>query len=298
MIPRPAYLGFRAADALARILPGFAIKPVGQVIGHIGPLLAPGRAATVRRHQARVRPELDDRGRREAVRDAFASYGEYWLESFRLPGTSPEALEAGITVDGYENVEEALDQGRGVILALPHMGSWEWAGFWLAQIKQQRVACVVETLDPPELSQWFIDLREHFGLEIIPLDSSAGTRASRALADNGVLCLLSDRDLTGTGIEVDFFGERTRLPAGPATIALRTGAPILPCVIYSEDGHHRGLAGRPLDTERRGRFREDVARITQDLAHELERLIALAPEQWHLFQPNWPSDRPDDRGNP
>lgn len=298
MIPRPAYLGFRTADALARIMPESAIEPVSRLIGRVGPLLAPGRAATVRRHQRRVRPDLDDRGQRAAVRDAFASYGGYWLESFRLPDTSPEAIEAGITIDGYENVEEALSHGRGVILALPHMGNWEWAGFWLARIKQRRVACVVEALDPPELSDWFINLRERFGLEIIPLDSSAGTRASRALDDNGVLCLLSDRDLTGTGIEVEFFGERTTLPAGPATIALRTGAPLLPCAIFSEDGHHRGLACPPLDTERRGRFREDVARITQDLAHELERLIALAPDQWHLFQPNWPSDHTDDRGDP
>ena len=114
----------------------------------------------------------------------------------------------------------------------------------------------------------------------------------QALRNNEVVCLLSDRDIQGGGIEVEFFGERTTLPAGPATLGLRAGAPILPVAVYFTrrvNGHH-AIVRPPLDAERRGKLREDVTRLTQDLAHELEYLIRRAPEQWHLFQPNWPSD--------
>lgn len=295
---QPAYLGFRTASALARILPRTALRPVSSLIGRLGPRIAPGRAAMVRRHQQRVRPELDPQGLSDAVRGAFRSYGHYWFESFRLPGTSPEVLDEAMVVEHLDRLLAGTEAGTGVILALPHMGSWEWAGFWLAAVRNQRVAAVVEALEPPELADWFIDLREKMGLEIIPLDESAGARANRALRDNAILCLLCDRDLTGNGIEVEFFGERTTLPAGPATIALRSGAPLVPGAVFTENGKHRGVVRPPIDTTRRGRFREDVARITQELATELEKLIEMAPEQWHLFQPNWPSDRPQDEGTP
>lgn len=293
MTLHPTYLGFRAASTISRLLPPMAVEPVARMIGRIGPLVAPGRAAVVRRHQARVRPELDHQQLTAAVRAAFRSYGDYWLRSFRLPGTSPAVLDAGIEVDDYDRLTAGLETGRGVILALPHMGQWEWAGFWLAESEGLSVSCVVEQLEPPELADWFADLRRRFGIEIIPFDESAGARDNRALAEPTILCLLCDRDLTGSGIEVEFFGETTTLPAGPATIALRTGVPLIPGAVFTDGDVIRGVVRPPIDTERRGRFREDVTRVTTDLARELEHLIRLAPEQWHLFQPNWPSDRID-----
>ena len=116
---------------------------------------------------------------------------------------------------------------------------------------------------------------------------------ARALGDDHVVCLLADRDLQGTGPEVEFFGERTTMPAGPAMLSLRTGAPILPTAVYFTDrvdGHHAWVRP-PLRAERvEKRLRADVDRITQDVARELEILIRRAPSQWHMFQPNWPSD--------
>jgi phosphatidylinositol dimannoside acyltransferase len=104
--------------------------------------------------------------------------------------------------------------------------------------------------------------------------------------------LLSDRDLTGDGVEVEFFGEKTTLPAGPATLSLRTGAALVPTAVYFQTGRkHLGVIGPPIPVERKGRLREDIARITQEIAHVFEDRIKRAPEQWHLLQPNWPSDR-------
>ena len=151
---------------------------------------------------------------------------------------------------------------------------------------------VVERVDPPELFEWFASLRARLGMTVVPLGPEAGRAILRALGRNDIVCLLSDRDIGGGGVEVELFGERTRLPAGPATLAIRTGATLLPVAVYftSKVDGHLGVIRPPLPIERRGSLREDVARITQDLAGELEVLIRRAPEQWHLFQPNWPSD--------
>jgi KDO2-lipid IV(A) lauroyltransferase len=177
-----------------------------------------------------------------------------------------------------------------VILALPHLGGWEWAGFWVAAVRKRPISVVVEALDPPELFEWFVELRTSFGMNVIPLGTDAGTRVVRALKENHVVALLSDRDIGGGGIDVEFFGERTTLPGGPATLALRTGATLLPSAVYFRGRGHLGVCRPALPAERRASLREDVTRITQQLAHELEALIRVAPEQWHLMQPNWPSD--------
>jgi KDO2-lipid IV(A) lauroyltransferase len=264
---------------------------VSRVLGAVGARGMRGRRRVVERNLRRIhgtdisRQELD-----REVDQVFDSYARYWLESFRLPGTHPALIEDGMEVDGYEHIDDALDKGGGVILALPHLGGWEWAAFWLAESKGRTVTAVAEPVEPPELAEWFVGLRRDIGINVVPLGPSAGTECVRALKANDILCLLCDRDLVGGGVEVDFFGERTTLPGGPATLALRSGAPLLPTAVYFDGTGHLGLVRPPLKVEREGKLREDVARITQDLACELELLIRRAPDQWHLMQPNWPSD--------
>lgn len=245
----------------------------------------------VARHQQRVHPALSGLALARSVQQVFASYARYWLESFRLPGTSAAELDRGLRIEGWEHVQAGLDQGNGVILALPHLGGWEWAGFWLSAVRHAGVSVVVEPVEPPELAEWFIDLRRQFGMDIIPLGPDAGSRVARALKENRVVGLLCDRDLAGGGIPVEFLGERTTLAAGPAMLAMRSGALLLPSATYFDGDRHLGVVRPPVDTSRAGKLRDDVARVTQDVATELEALIRRAPEQWHLLQPNWPSDR-------
>jgi KDO2-lipid IV(A) lauroyltransferase len=152
---------------------------------------------------------------------------------------------------------------------------------------------VVEPVEPLELFEWFARVREAIGMEIVPLGPDAGPAVLRALKANRIVCLLCDRDLAGDGVPVDFFGERTTLPGGPATLALRTGAPLIPSGVYFRPhGGHYAKIGPPMVVEREGRLRDDVGRITQELTRRFEELIRMAPEQWHLMQPNWPSDAP------
>ncbi|HLI54802.1 MAG TPA: phosphatidylinositol mannoside acyltransferase [Acidimicrobiales bacterium] len=226
------------------------------------------------------------------VDEAVASYGRYWAESLRLPDLDVATLAAGMAYDGLDRIDAALSAGRGVILSLPHLGGWEWAGAHLATTGRP-VSVVVERLEPPELFEWFVGFRRKLGMNVIAAGPEAAARCAQALASNHVLCLLADRLIEGAaGVEVEFFAERTLLPAGPAALAIRSGAPVLPCAVYFEQrtDAHLGVVLEAVDTSRQGRVREDVARITQALARRFEELIRRAPTQWHLMQANWPSD--------
>src|SRR5262245_22195202 len=167
----------------------------------------------VERHMRRVNPTWPNARIRQAVQGAFDSYSRYWIESLRLPSLSARTIAAGHRLTGFSHITNALEAGKGVILGLPHLGGWEWAGRWLSD-EGFRVTVVVERLDPPELFDWFVELREELGMTVVPLGPAAGTAVLRALRDNEIVCLLCDRDLQGGGIEVEFFGERTSLPAG------------------------------------------------------------------------------------
>jgi KDO2-lipid IV(A) lauroyltransferase len=288
---RAAFLGYRAGSALANALPG----PVASGLAHsLAVPFAVGlrsRRVMIGRHLQRVYGgtlttwELDRK-----IAQAFDSYARYWMESFRLAHTDRLALEAGMSWEGVAHVEEGLAAGKGVLMALPHLGGWDFGGAWFASAGYPATV-VVESLEPPELFEWFAELRRNVGLTVVPHGPAAGQAVLGALRRNELVGLVCDRDLARTGVDVEFFGERTTLPAGPATLALRTGAVLLPTAVYFEGSGHHGIVRPPIAVERSGEgLRADVARITQVLASELEALIRRAPEQWHLLQPNWPSD--------
>ena len=277
--------GYKLGSLVARLTPG----PLAQ--GAVS-LFAPGIALSLRnkrsmieRHLQRVDPTLNGLALRRASMRAFDSYMRYYTESFRLPSMSRRYVNKCFTVDGYHYVDEALAQGNGVIFAIPHLGGWEWAGRWMAE-RGHNMTVIVEPLQPPELFEWFVKLRSDLGMKVVPLGPDAAPTILAALKKNEIVCLLSDRDIQRTGVEVEFFGEKTTLPAGPAMLGIRGNTPVLPVAIYftpSIDGHH-AVVHPPLHFRKEGSLRESVARGTQMLAHELEKLIRRAPEQWHLFQ--------------
>ena len=286
-----AVAAYKVGSRVARLLPGPAAAVAGRTIGLGMANVDAQRRRMVARHQQRIRGgTLSRLELRRAVQRSFESYARYWVEALRLPGLTPEELDAGMSFEGFEQIGAALEAGTGVILALTHMGGWDWGGAWMAT-QGFPMTVVVEPLEPAEMFEWFADFRRSLGMNIVPLGPDAGSAVLKALRANQIVGLLCDRDIGGGGIEVELFGERTTLPGGPATLALRTGAPLLPTAVYFEGhGRHRGVIRPGLDLTRQGSLRVDVTRITQDLAHELELLIRAAPEQWHVFQPNWPSD--------
>ncbi len=228
------------------------------------------------------------------MRASVASYARYWREAFRLPGMDHAALAARIaqTVVGHEHVAAALEAGRGAVLALPHSGNWDMAGVWLAQT-HGGFTTVAERLKPESLYRRFVAYRESLGFEVLPL--SGGQRPpfevlAERLSANGLVCLMADRDLTRSGVRVDFFGEATRMPAGPARLAIETGAALLPVHSWFQ-GDGWGLTIHPpLDCAG-----GDVGAITQALAEKFAEGIAGHPADWHMLQPQWLADLPAER---
>ena len=218
----------------------------------------------------------------------FASYGQYWAESAKLPALSAKTITSRfIIAEGLEHLLTGRARGKGIVIALPHIGSWEWGGSFLASLDMPMTA-VAEELEPRELFEWFKAKRQAIGINIEPLDAHAGTVLLQTLRDGKVVGLLCDRDIQDNGIMVDFFGERVTIPAGPATLALRTGATLVAAACYSGPGRdHFAVVTAPIETERTARLRDDVARVTQAIAGELEGLIRRAPEQWHVLQPRF-----------
>jgi lauroyl/myristoyl acyltransferase len=281
---------YRLGVSLARRVPRRVALAAGRGLSFGAMQASSHRRIIVERNLRRVYGDSISRvALRRKVQQTFESYSRYYVDSFRLPDMSVREVDDGLTEDGFEHIKRAHDDGQGCVVAMPHLGGWEWAAFWLALGPQYRVTAVVEPIEPPELFEWFLDFRRSLGMNIVPLGPEAGSEVLRAAREGHMVVLLSDRDLSGDGVEVEFFNEKTTLPAGPAMVALRAGVPLMTAAVYFRgDGVH-GVV-RPLDTTRQGRFSKDVERITGDMAHSFEGLIRKAPEQWHLMQPNWPSD--------
>ncbi len=213
-----------------------------------------GGSSSPRNLQRIYGPELTGVALQRKVQQTFESYSRYWMEAFRLPSTSVDELDFGLSYEGYEHLEDALADGLGPLMIIPHLGGWEWAAFWMTEVMDVPVSVVVEKLEPPELYEWFVGLRTAMGMNVIPLGPKAGSEVVKAVNRGEVICLLTDRDIEGTGVEVEFFGETTTMPKGPAMLALRTGAPLLPCAIYYRDGGHHGVV-RPAGAGRANRRR-------------------------------------------
>lgn len=290
----PGYLLYRALAGLFGLLPEPVMRRGGEALGAAGARLAGNRAALVRRHLTRVLGDVPDLDRR--VRKMFMSYGRYWAEVFWVRPRRKAAILAHAQVLGHEHLRAAQARGKGIILALPHLGNWEAAGAKAEEIGIP-VLAVAEALPNQRLVDWFLDVRKQLGIDVAI--AGRGRRVSeqllRTLKSGGTIALLSDRDLTGRGIEVEFFGERTTIPSGPVTLADRTGAALLPVGCYFNEGRGHSFEVFPAvampEVDDKG---ARIAEAAQEFAHVMEDVIRKAPEQWHLFQPNWPSDREEE----
>ena len=294
MASRARVVLFKSVGAVAEALPDTFDEWVGTRAASLIGRRSSASRGNLRDNLHHVLTSLDDDAPMDQallerfVDRAFASYGRYWAESAKLPGLSTGAIYDRFRIaEGLEHLEDARVRGCGTVIALPHIGSWEWGGSFMSQLGLG-MTCVAEELEPPELFAWFKAKRESIGIRIEPLDAHAGTVLLTTLKEGGIVGLLCDRDIQDNGIEVDFFGERVTIPAGPATLALRTGATLVAAACYSGPGRdHFAVVTPPIEAVRQGRLREDVTRVTQLVARELEGLIRRAPEQWHVLQPRF-----------
>ncbi|HEY9475370.1 MAG TPA: phosphatidylinositol mannoside acyltransferase, partial [Mycobacteriales bacterium] len=236
-------------------------------------------------------PELD-----RLTRRAVRSYARYWLETFRLPVMARDRVAARVDRDcqGAEHIDRARAEGRGVVLVLPHMGNYDVAAVWLIE-RGVPFTTVAERLRPESLFDRFMAYRQKLGMEVLPLTGGANTPADvlvRRLREGGTVCLVGDRDLTASGIAVDFFGERAKMPAGPAYLAVRTGASLLPVGLWFEPDGWGQRIHPPVPIQTTGTLREKVAAATQHVADVFAEEITDHPADWHMLQRLWLADLP------
>lgn len=247
-----------------------------------------GGPEQLRRNLARVLGTAPADVPDEMIRASVRSYARYWREAFRLPSMdlAAQARSIDASVTGKEHLEAALAAGRGAVLALPHSGNWDMAGVWLTQTHGQ-FTTVAERLRPESLYREFVAYRESLGFEIFPL-SGGGRPPFPQLRDRleagGVVCLLGERDLARHGVPVTFFGEPTRMPAGPARLAIDTGAALLPVHCWFTETGWGFSVEPPVDVS------GGVESATQSLADRFAANIAAHPQDWHMLQPLWWDD--------
>nr|WP_202523248.1 phosphatidylinositol mannoside acyltransferase [Streptomyces sp. SID4925] len=241
---------------------------------------------------ARVVPDADAARLAELSKAGMRSYMRYWMESFRLPTWSAERIRASIEVDGVQRLTEGLDAGKGVVLALPHLGNWDLAGAWVTTDLKVPFTTVAERLKPESLYDRFVAYREGLGMEVLPHSGGAafGTLARR-LRSGGLVCLVADRDLSASGVEVTFFGDTARMPAGPALLAQQTGALLLPVTLrYDGTPVMRARIHPAVPVPTTGTRAEKTSSMTQALADAFAAGIAEHPQDWHMLQRLWLSD--------
>lgn len=286
---RATALAWSAAWEASRRVPERAAFATADWLGRLAFVAAGETRRRLTRNLARVVPgeQLD-----ATVREAFRSYARYWIEAFRAADFASADLAARTEVVGLPRLDEVLDRGRGAIILLAHHGSWDVAAAW-AESHDYHLAVVAEVLRPRRLFTRFVRLREAVGLEVVPLRRGQNlvARLEEVLADNHLVGLLAERDLSASGPVVSFFGEDMRLPRGPVVLAQRTGAPLLPVTMRQLPRRRWRLEVLPALELSEYEFQEGAQRVADALAD----LIRLDPAQWHAVQPVWLADLPPRR---
>jgi phosphatidylinositol dimannoside acyltransferase len=274
MLPAPVAAGvFRAgADLLYRRR---GAEGLGQLPANLRRVVGPEMPAA----------EFDD-----LLRRAVRSYARYWMEAFRLPSLSREDFLAQFLVENVEVLAEPADAGRGVILSLPHSANWDLAGGWVVA-RGWRLVSVAERLRPEALYERFVAYRRSLGMEIIPLTGGEQPPFDvlvDRLRQGCVVALLADRDLPGRGAKVDFFGSQTRMPPGPALLALRTGVPLIAVELWYDTKVTRArLHPVPVPGPDEGTMPQRARVVTQRMADRFAEAIARHPHDWHMLQRMW-----------
>ena len=281
------YLLYRFMSWLGPLLPVRTGRSAYLRAGRLFYRLASGTRAVVAANQAQVLGRSpEDPLVQASTREAFALYGRYWFDTFNVMGWSDDEVLAAFRFDGVELVEKGLAEGKGVVIALPHTGNWDVGGRAMG-LRVAPVVSVAEHLKPEPLFELFLEHRRRLGMDIIDLASDhVGRQLTQRLGENRIVALVADRDLSGGGVEVEMFGRTRRMPAGPALIALSSGAPLLSGPTFTtKDGWVEVLT--EVSVEPSGRRKDDIVALTRALAASFEKAIASAPSDWHLFQPGW-----------
>lgn len=265
----PERFAYRAFDAIGR----YALRRNG------------ARVKRLRSNLIRVCPEKSQIEMDELMAAAMSSYMRYWCDTFRSPDWSREKIAETVTVDGEELLTAPMKSGKGVIVALPHAGNWDHAGSYFCGMGFPLVT-VAERLKPEALFNKFLEYRQNIGMEVLALDSRSIVTLLQRAREGALIALVSDRDLSKSGVDVSFFGFPARMPAGPALLAIRTGIPLITAYVsYTASGIHITFESVGIPSE--GSEEERINHVVQSCANSFAKGIAAAPQDWHMLQRIW-----------
>ncbi|MBU3734451.1 MAG: phosphatidylinositol mannoside acyltransferase [Candidatus Planktophila sp.] len=239
----------------------------------------------LRSNLARTQSNLTSLDLEILVVDAMRSYMRYWCDTFRFPDWSQQRVVDTVSVTNEHLLMNAVAARTGVIVALPHAGNWDHAGAYFCA-KGVRLVTVAERLKPEKLFLKFLSYRQSMGMEVLPLDGRVLDTLTKRVNEGALVALVADRDLSRSGINIDFFGGPARMPAGPALLALKTKAPLITAFVsYTDDGIH--IEFNTVVLPEAGDESEMVQEIVQTTAQLFESGIKKAPQDWHMLQRIW-----------
>lgn len=284
--------GFKLGFGAVRALPPRAAYRMFDSVAHLAYLRGGKGVDRLRANYARVRPELSHRELEALVREGMRSYLRYYCEAFRLQGMTPAQIERQFRIVGDDAVREELATGSGVVVFVAHMGNWDLAGAW-SSTGLAPVTTVAERLEPEEVFRDFLAFRQALGMTILPLTGAGDpfVGLKQAVARGDFVALVSDRDLTRNGVEVDLCGHRARVAKGPAVLALLTKAPLHAATLHYEPdrsvpGGYRSVCeiSPPIPMPQEGTSAEKVASLIQSCADILSVAIREHTQDWHMLQ--------------
>jgi KDO2-lipid IV(A) lauroyltransferase len=239
----------------------------------------------LRKNLMNVKPEYSKAQMENLVATGMSSYMRYWCDTFRFPNWDKDRINSTVTVTRENLLLDGIKSGRGVIVSLPHAGNWDHAGAYFC-LKGIHLVTVAERLKPERLFLEFLRYRQAMGMEVLALDSRSIVTLAQRLREGHLVALVADRDLSKSGIDVQFFGKPSRMPAGPAVLALKTGAVFLTAFVnYTQSGIH--ITFDEISLPQDGTQEEKVSYLVQQSADNFQRGIAGHPEDWHMLQRIW-----------
>ena len=239
----------------------------------------------LRSNLRRTKPDITPLDLDLLVFNAMRSYMRYWCDTFRFPDWSSQRVRESVSVTNEHLLTDAIAAKTGVIVTLPHAGNWDHAGAYFCA-KGIPLVTVAERLKPEKLFLKFLEYRQAMGMEVLPLDGRVLGALAQRLGEGSLIALVADRDLSRTGIDVEFFGGPSRMPAGPALLALKTDAPLITAFVsYTESGIHIDFNEVSIPTS--GSDEAKVSQIVQNMAHLFETGISAYPQDWHMLQRIW-----------
>jgi len=277
----PYFIGWR----LVRALPEKSAYSIFEKIGKIVLSRNGAQMKRLRSNLQRVVPGNGPDAMDELMRDAVSSSMRYWCDTFRCSDWSKSRISTTVTATREELLTAPMKDGRGVVIALPHAGNWDHAGFYFCGMGFPLVT-VAERVKPEALFNKFLEYRQNMGMEVLALDGrSMGTLMQRA-REGALIALVSDRDLSRSGVDVNFFGHPARMPAGAALLAIRTGIPLVTAFVsYTNTGIHIEFNSVAIPSQ--GTEAERVTTVVQECADLFAKGISAHPQDWHMLQRIW-----------